>query len=520
MFNTKKIIVYSATNAHGYLTCLIHRLKFHKNDFAIYVGEKESALRCGGNELFDKCILFNHIVGPWGRYNNLSQSELEEFILKYFDDEFEKLGVKAEQVSEFYIGAYWSDFPIYINIKGFKHYVFQEAAGDIGMLSKYDNRFPAKSALQEKYGIFKKLDNPNIINALVSDETIKQYGQHPKIKRFDINEEIADLNDVTKELLINKFNIPKQFSQSENNILVLTNWFTRNGTTWIGNEPMKMYAILCDLYSGYKDTDTTIYLKPHPGEPNKDNYRNYINAVEYFDYKLPSEFLCLIHNIHFNAAFTVASTSINSVKKISDDIYTLSGFNVLYDRMFQIFYCMNICNKLNMDCYYFGVYDEIIKPLIKFNKSIMPNIAKWIEIGDSNLPENSIIIINDFIWRESQKRIDLKALENLPDNSAVFIVTDSISNFIKDEKSLLGVKYITGISITIKPFRKKTVFASGEKAVYLFCKNRLMRSKVLEIDFFEIFQVCGLVLSKTNFSDFENIELKNSIYHELMLRKS
>lgn len=514
----KKIVVYSATNAHGYLMSVVHRLKYHKNDFAIYVGEKESALRCGGNDIFDRCILFNHIVGPWGRYNNLNANELENFILKYFDDEFDKIGINIKNASELYIGAYWSDFPIYVNIKGLKHYVFQEATGDMGMLSKYDNRFPAKSTLQEKYGILKRLENPKIIEAYASVETIKRFGEHPKIKIVDINDEILNLDEANKQKLRDSFNVPRNFTSSENDILVLTNWFTKDNATWCGKEPIKMYAILCDLYSGYKDTNSSIYLKCHPAEPNKDNYKEYLSVVEYFDYKLPSELLCIVKNIHFNAAITVASTSINSVKHFADNVYTLNGFHVLYARMFQVYFGMNICNRLKKYCYYFGVFDEIIKPLLRFNQDTLPQNAKWIEIYNTQIPENAIVIINDYLWREGQKVVDFKILDNLPESSAVFIITDDISRLIHGSEYISAIRNISGISLIIDTFRKKTAFNSEDKTLYLYCKNRYLRDKILSLDFFEVLQVSGITVEKQNFSDAENLQLQNNIYHDFICR--
>ena len=79
------IIVYSAANAHGYLTCIVHRMLHKKYDYAIYIGDNVVAPRTGGLDIFDDNILYKQIAGDWGNKNDLSPEEYEIYLLNFFD---------------------------------------------------------------------------------------------------------------------------------------------------------------------------------------------------------------------------------------------------------------------------------------------------------------------------------------------------------------------------------------------------------------------------------------------------
>ena len=52
-FGNKKLVIYSAANAHGYITCIVHRLVYNPDSYAVYIGDDVVAPRTGGIDFFD-----------------------------------------------------------------------------------------------------------------------------------------------------------------------------------------------------------------------------------------------------------------------------------------------------------------------------------------------------------------------------------------------------------------------------------------------------------------------------------
>ena len=487
----KKLVIYSAANAHGYITCITHRLLYNSTAKAVIVLDKY--VPNIGKIYFDDYIPFPRTTADGGPLNWLSAAELEAYIINYFNNKFSGIGISPDAADEIFTGSYWSDFPLYLNLKKIKHNIFQEAVGDVCFpMHDYIKRtYPALFAVQEKAGIYKYLDNENIINAYFHKDTIAKVNYHHKCIEFNINTEIYQLPEYMRISLLNTYNLPTQFASHENNALVLTQWWANNGVSWTGGEPVKMFSLLCDMY-GKGTQNKEVYFKKHPADKN--DYRPYLKGVKFLNDKFPSEMLGLIKNIHFDHSVTISSSSINSVKIISSYIYSIKDFKIFYPRMIRIYMALYLMRELKCKLFYNGVFSEEIQPLLKLNKKILPDSIDWFSFADRDSCSTKCgILINDYLWRKGQAAISLSEIDKALPHAVSFIVTDNIENYIQSHNDNNLKDYLYYVKISTRKIREDSIFENCDERIYIYTMNTEFLNLIFKFEGNVIFNISGIL---------------------------
>ena len=494
----KKIVIYSAANAHGYFTCIVHRYLYNRNSYAVYVGDNATVARAGGIELFDDNILYKQISGEWGDMNYLSADEYENHLTQVFDGELKKHKIDLSKVDEFYIGSNWSDFPVYLNLKDVKYNVFQEAVGDIGIPPKeWSIQFPGQYAARLKTGMFDMLDNKRILKAYVHPKTVKN--GHPKVVPFDIVKEMQKLPDEYKTIIANQFNVPQKLTSNYKRVLLLTQWFKKNKKIWTSTETINLYALLIDLFFSQTTSNLELIIKPHPVDPQKDIYTQYFDHCTLLSSKFPSEFMGLISELNIDTAITVSSTSINTAESISNKQITVKYFENFYNVMPQIFICARLIKLLGYSCFHHGIFSEVLLPLLSANKGYLPETSVWYRIDEKPLTEKGGFILYDYVWREGVSHTSLKKLAECPDDSFCFIITDNINNLIQTAEDSLYIDYLFKFKIKLSPYQNNSTYKTTQQSeIYVFCKNEATKTKILETDFISVFPYTAIILEKLN----------------------
>lgn len=511
----KKIVIYSAANAHGYFTCIVHRYLYNRDAYAVYVGDHATVGRAGGINLFDDSILYKQISGEWGNMNYLSPEEYESYLIKTFDDEFKAHKIDLSKVDEFFIGSNWSDFPVYLNLKDIKYNSFQEAVGDMGIPPKeFSIQFPGQYAARLKTGMFDWLDNKRIIKAYVHPKTVK--GGHPKVVPFDIVKEMQNLPDEYKKLIAEQFNVPQDLSVTTSRILLLTQWFRRDGKLWESSETVKIYSLLIDLYFATCTKRLEVVIKPHPIDPMRDKYPAYFDNCTLLSSKFPSEFMGLIKNLKIDTAVTISSTAINTAESISEKQLTAKFFDQFYDIAPQFCFCARAVKLLALKCFYFGIFKEVMEPLAFQNKGFMPDSVTWHRIDEAPLTEEGAIIIYDNVWREGVTHTSLSKLYNSPYNSLSFIITDNIDNLIQTAEDAIYTEYLYKLTLCIKPYADNSVYSDTEKKdIYIFSKNSNLVNKLAAFELVMVLPYSKVVLIQKNI---EQDNLSQKLKQNFILR--
>lgn len=511
-----KKVIYSAANAHGYFTSIIHRMMYNADSYAIYIGDIGTVTRAGGKELFDECILYTQFGGKWGKCNELLPEKFEECVTDYFDKELAEKNIDLNEVEEIYVGSYWSDFPIYVNKKGKKHILFQEAVtkNDSGIgfpNEEYNKKYVySQYCMQKKYGIFRGFDNPLIKKCLIN-KVYEEYCSKDKLIEFDISKKVYELSEDKKELLIHTFNIPDGKIDSDNAILLLTQWYIGKNKVFSGIPALKMYGILLDMLYPTEYENRNVFIKPHPADSNRDEYAKYFKNVTMINSQFPSEFLGLNDQLKFNKAVTISSSSINSMQEIANECCMHSGFDVFYNNMFRVFFSLRMIKELNYKSYHFGIFNENILPMLKANIAKLPVESAWIEIENRIVNNRSAIVLYDLLWRENQKRINLSKMARNPLDSIFFIITDNIHNYIQNEEDLCYLKHLHEYSLIINPLSDEGLYSDGEEKIYVFCRDRNVINKINSINIVEIMNASGVSLSKLNATDYERNCFNNEL---------
>lgn len=503
----KKLIIYFAANAHGYLTCIVHRLLYNKENFAVYVGDNSTAPRTGGLDLFDDNILYRQIAGDWGNKNDLSPEEYEKYLLNFFDGELKKHKIAIQEVAEWYIGSNWADFPIYLNLKGIKHNIFQEGIGDIGLSKEsWAVKFPCQFEARKKTGMFRGLDNDNIIAAYIHPKTYK--GEHQKIIPFDIVKEMQKLRQEDKDTLAALFKIPQYVYSPIKKILLLTQWFRINGEVWKSTDILKMYSLLLDLYIANNSAHVQLLIKPHPADPMKTEYKKVFLGCDVLTSSFPSECMGLIEDASFDKAITISSSSIYSAEAISKKQIAVKFFEKFYNSMPSVFMCARLVKLLGYKCFHFGIFNEVMLPLIAERQGYLPDKSIWYRIDTTPLTEKGAVIIYDYIWREGVYHVPLSKLTACPKGSFAFIITENINNHIQTLYDLKLVDYLFTIGGELTPYEDGSsllpLYTSHEvKKIYVFTKDTEVKEKIQSLSWVYTLPYSRLIAKKIDLKECE-----------------
>lgn len=502
----KKIVIYSAANAHGYITCVGHRLLYSADKYAVYIGDDVVATRAGGINLFDDSILFKQIAGEWGNMNYLSPDEYEDYLIKTFDEHLKKLKINLEEVNEFFIGSNWSDFAIYLNLKNQNYNIFEEGIGDIGLPKEsWGIKYPCQFEARKKTGMFNGLDNPHIIKAYVHPKTVKD--GHSKVVPFDIVKEMQNLSEKHKKIIAKQFNVPISLTNNITKVLVLTQWFRRNGGVWNSDETIKLYTLLIDAF--FYDKPIELIIKPHPVDPKRDEYTNYFENCALLSSKFPSEFMGLINGLHVDTAITVSSTSINGVDSISDKQISVKFFDNFYSIIPEVFICARLIKLLNYNLFNFGLFSEVLSPLLESNKGFLPDATKWFRIDEKPLTEKGAFILYDYVWREGVTHTSLTILSQSAFGSIFFIIADDICNLIKTYDDFLLLDYLYCFNVSVRPYSNNSAYKDKHiSSVYLFSMDKTAIDRISDMAVTLLFKNSKVIIEKGGAEKIDSNSLK------------
>lgn len=492
----KKIVLYSAANTHGDICCLIHKLLYNRDSYAIYIG---ASSQTRGLEFYDKHLVYKQIGGTWGNMEYLSPDEYEKYVVNFFDSELKKMGIKLSDVSEFFIGSNWADFPIYLNIKGIKFNVFEEGVGSLGIPAENWKPKYNKFYVAEKYGVFKGIENDNIIKAYVHPKTLSK--DSSKYIEFDVEKELSKLSVDDRNLVRESYGVPRAIKISRRKILLLTQWFNINGQMWKDFDIVKMYSLLIDFFAGKESASITeIIVKPHPVDPMKEVYSKYLSNCTVIDTSFPSELFGSIEDSRVDMALTVSSTSINTVTAVSAQQLSIKYFEHFFNVTPQVYICLQIIKRLNYKCFHFGFFNEVMLPLLSANAGDLPSNSVWYRIDNNPLTEVGGIILYDYVWRTGVSHTSLSTLSKCPAGSFCFIITDNLSNLIKTPEDVILVDHLYKMSISIIPYHNYSTFKIEEnKIIYLFCMDEKLIDCINGIKLLSVLPCSKILLKKNDF---------------------
>lgn len=463
------LILYHAANASCFIKCLLHRCIYHPNDEAVFIGYRGLRSLYFKSEKYKLWLDYAPMLGPFGNQNSDNPEEALRKICDLFYGIFRKYHLDLSDFNKIYIGSYYSEFAMYVNAMGKKHSIFEEAAGDWkpmewsgyetfnAVVNHLNMKFYNNELVENRYGIF---------------STWPKESRSEKDINFEPYREIYHLNKADKQYFIEKFQLPHiNFEVQNKNLLLLTQWFLIDGKRWENRDIVLIYKIILDYFIEDPE-EYTVYIKPHPADPMKDEYAK-INGINVIPAQCISELLGLIEGIHFKLAVTVSSTSIHTISEFTERTRQV-GYRIvsLYPFIYKYHFAFVCLYKFLMPkkCCRFGIMDEeyeFLRNIPEISKTFRQETVKW---SGWECADSALIVIHRMKWKENQEKFFIDKNRIDTDTVCVFLDIQELLNYAEGDISFIVEN---SIIFCLKKIDKETgLLEDTPEYIYCFCKNQ------------------------------------------------
>ena len=498
-----KMILYHAVTAYQLLEIVLFN-KIHNNDENACILITSKLIHdINEKELLKKFKIFQY---DFNRANELK--------VDYFDNLFRENNINIKKFTKIYVPCAHHGFGIYLCQKNIKFIFFEDAAGAISRYTgviKIEEKNQVKNELALKFGLYEgcgkyiqyRIGNINAQEKSYDCSTINNFSVEDALLSLDIK----DIDKVLK-LFTNK----QKIKIDGMSVIILTEHLANlNILTW--NEQIYMYQILVDYFC----SDKFIIWKPHPDDIL--NYEDFFLNTKILKDKIPAELMPFLFIGKINKVITVSSTSINNLKKYTDNSlqfnqefsYKKQQFYLIHKYFVCIYAFLKMINDYNK-IYIYGVNKIIVSNILEVLNFKNIEIIECNSIDNfNNLPRNSFLIVDEMenedicellialnyltvcfinsqedyvfyhpsyhdIWEnieiieiEKRKIRDDNVYDNLQ-NEQIYIYS---KEYIKMEKFSKKLKY-TGIEITAEMFEDDKKKIKILEAMLRASENRLL----------------------------------------------
>lgn len=466
------MVLYHAANASCYVKCLLHRCLYHSSEEAVFVGYEHLSKEFFKPDKYKVYLEYAPLLGPFGTCNQLEKEKVLDKIEELFDGLFSKYDLNLSDFQKIYVGSYYSEFAMYVNMKGKRHSVFEEAAGDwkplewVGfdtfnsIIEQLNMKYFNNSLVEYRYGTFcvwaPEYRSSNDIN-------------------FEPYKEIYQLNDNDRKYFVDKFHLPQiDFGNDRKNLLLLTQWFFKEGGgKWKDARIVTMYRVLLDYF--IDDIEQySVYIKPHPADPVQEGYSR-IREAKVISPKCISELLGLVEGISFELAVTISSHSLYTVNEFTQRTrqigYKLVSLYPLIHKYYFAFVCLTDY-LLPEASYRFGIMDEeysFIKEIPQIGTKFNSNDVKW---RSWEFAGNSVMIIHRLAWKDNQGKFVFD--HNKIDENTVCVFFD-IDELVKYATGDVSFIIDNSVVFQVKKINRYTGLVDGApEYIYCFTKSALI----------------------------------------------
>lgn len=457
------IFYYAVTNYH-ILCCILHKLKYHRDDDAI-IGipnyhKNLETLRTGllRSKFFKNVLVVYEF--DWLKIKNNKNNKID-IDIENICSEFEKNDLCLKNFTELNICGDQNAIGVYLCKNKIKYNFFEDGCGVLSDESRLMNQF--KQMNYHRYEILNKLNIPGNNKCVIkrygdlncqNDNYFNQLDEH-----FSVKEELKTIDKKNLKKIIRVFDEKFQFEIEKNTDLLLT-WHYVSAGMMSKLEQELYYCIMVDYFK----TSENLAIKPHPADSELDYKKIFPNAT-IISRLLPSELLPYCNHYMFDSLITGYSTSIYGLSEYAHEvIYFNSEYDKSYRKMHKYFVVTKLLEQMNLEHYKINVYNiggnfkQILNILKKENVHV--NFEEL-----DNLSTNLNIIIIDNL---DLKKIDIESLCKQSNNVIIFL----------DEKIILdnNIDYFDIFPLLIKKSFINNKFQSiecSEEYIYIYNSRKI-----------------------------------------------
>lgn len=345
------VLYYGLTNYH-LLCCMLHKIIYNSNEKAVFATSqgilKSRIKKLKESKIFndvyfledtkirDNCFnpLINNIITNDIIENTAYNfASIYESILPFNIDDFEKI----------YLSADHGVLGIYVLIKKKKYIYLEDGRGIYSNWEILDNllkiKNPCLQIMTSYYNAYGR--NKQIEKKYVSFDSQQENVNLEGCIDFDVNKLLDSLSPTKIEKILEVFDFKKcNIDYTYKNALVLTQRFSAYGLL----EPEKcvlLYSLLCDIFA----PNCKVYLKPHPAD--KCEYENVFKSETIIGKEMPSELLRFISCKNFDIGISTYSSSINSLKKYINCVYSIDDKIINFEnKIFKLYTIFELAKKI------------------------------------------------------------------------------------------------------------------------------------------------------------------------------
>ncbi len=436
--------LYYALTLFHLLKCILHKMFFNKNEAVLLISTltvnyKNIIQRIIKTKIFKNVYLIDDvtILSISNRHKEITEENLYYIIDQINNLVEEKIDINLNKVKSLYICADHFPLGIFLNSKFIKYYYFEDGCGQQSKASltveamKENNK--VLYAIVNHLNLFGR--NDHVINRYIDMDAQLDGYEDDKAIDFCVSKILLKLTKKQIDDLKYIFDIKQESINVEGKVL-FTPQHNVNLNVFTIEQQLQQTALIADYFS----KGNNLIIKPHPNDDFCD-YSLWFDNVEIIDRKFPSEFLPLIVENKFERILTAWSTSINSLKSISNDYVIFTNkIDTDYPKIHRYYAACQMIKAVGQK--------EKTFYLLGVNKALLENILTL--NGDFDDLKISLIIVNS---------ID-ELPEQISDETA-FIV-DDLSEFSYKEHDMIRELILSSTYIIFINSENDYFFYNGE----------------------------------------------------------
>lgn len=472
-------VLYQIGHFGFLINCFLHKLKYHKEDEAIFLIDKVIANNITLENFMDIQGNFKYIGGIY-YYNDkdiIRQIDeiknLEDCISEYFDQLLLQIGIRISDYTEIYSTFdTFNAFGVYLSLKQIKFNIIECTKNQCHSHDRYNlNKNINKEYDQviEKYKVLSA--DAEYCQKLYSYDN-SDFGGKTTIYNNAPTELLSNLSTEDIMNLVTAYDI-KLSNNFEGLVYIMNSgWMAgANGLKF----PKGYFYLNKKVIDCFFD-DKKVILKPHPNTDFSDKiWKEQFPDFEIIPGFFPSFLISYLRNVKINGVITTGSSGANGI--------TLPKMEI----PFQIFESYKILNRLYVaikvaqfigveegQFFHYGIHNKLIWTMCK---KILKNEIQsiWSKL---DFPINSITIIDNIYWNPGDFKE--KMIDNMRElsNNAVIIFINSRNDYIFLNEQMDFLPYLYEMRI------EKTEYDIGidenlnDEVIYLFCKDKKIINNV------------------------------------------
>jgi hypothetical protein len=410
------MILYHVVSTYQLLHCIIYKEFFHKEQVCYillsdFIKEKYPQFKQMEGLFFDKIFVFNTNEFFIDTENNIINNT-NEVVGKYINEN----NINLQEFSEIIVGSPNSYFGIYLLENNINFTLLEES-------SRLFSSPEIVEGIEEKFLKYKICNEYGLYDGKNQLITKKICNFNNNLEHFDLIESIGKLDSSFIDKVLVFFGIDQKIKINEDSIILLTQHFI---TIMSFEEHKKIYQLVVDYFV----PETRLVIKPHPDDLMF--YESLFPRATVIKKKFPSELIPFVFTEKPQTVMTIMSTGINNLMGYFKNCIKFSTDFERYSSITHIYFCaVKIISMLIEDYEIYEMNSDklLLENLLNISGNQFSRSINTVN-NLSQIPDKSIVIIDDFIRDTLPESKEICNFLNSVDRESIIIFINSNNEYM------------------------------------------------------------------------------------------